>query len=103
MIIQYSVCRDVEIETLILQVSAQTEVYLWKTTAQYGLVVSIDYAIRSSFWTRNILIEAITYISTLLSCVVVEICLCTGDSLVNPTIELTNLLTYVSSECTRNV
>ena len=103
MIVQNSVGRNVEVEALILHVGAQTEVHLWKTTAQYGLVVCIDYAIRSSFRTRNILIEAITYINTLLGSVVVEICLCTGDSLVNPTIELTDLLTYVGSVCTRDV
>ena len=38
---------------------------------------------------------AITYINTLLGSVVVEICLCTGDSLVNPTIEMKKKLSAI--------
>ena len=95
MIVEHAVCRDAQVEVLILHVSAKSEVHLWQTAAENCLVISVDNAVRLAVRTGDVLVEAVADVGTLLCGVIVKVALCACDSLVNPTVELTDLLTYV--------
>ena len=87
--------RDAEIHALVLQVSTQTEVNLWQTAAEHSLVVTVHDAVAI-----QILIEAVTYVGTILSShsvVCIKLFLGTGNAFIDPAVELTNLLTKESS------
>ena len=98
MVFQRTEGGDAEVEACVLHASAQTEVYLWQTAAEHDAVVSIDDTILV-----DILIEAVADDGTGLCGVVVEVGLCAGDALIDPTIELTNLLAYEGSIVAGNV
>ena len=89
MIVQGTEGRDRQIEVLILQMCADTEVDLWQTAAKNSLVITGNLTV-----TINILIKTVTYVCTLLGCVLVQVFLCTGDTLILPSIELTDFLAY---------
>ena len=103
MIVQSTKGRDAQVKVLVLQMSTQTEVHLGQTTAKHSLVVSVNHTVRLAVRTADILIETVTNVGTLLSSMVVKVGLCTGDALINPTIELTYFLTYVCSVSTGNI
>ena len=72
--------------------SAETVAHLWQTATEHHAVVGIDNAV-----VVNIFIEAVANNSAWLRSVVVKVGLCTSDTLVNPTVELTYLLAYECS------
>ena len=98
MISECSECRDTQVEDTIFQVSANTEVHLWQTTTENRLVVSVDLTVAI-----DITIVAVTHLCTWLILVealalgnsvqLVELSLCTDDTLIIPAIELTYFLT----------
>ena len=77
---------------------ADTEVDLRQTTAKNSLVFTGNLAI-----TINIFIKAVTHVSALLDCVVVNICLCAGNTLIYPAIELTDFFPNLSDIRTSNI
>src|SRR5574344_1135472 len=103
MIVECSISSDSQIKSLIFHTGTDTEVDLWQTATQNHLVVSVDFTIRHTVSTANILVEAVAYIGTLLSCMVVQVRLCTGDAFVNPSVELTYFLTYISGISTCDI
>ena len=108
MIAKSTVSRDTQIEDLVLEVCTQTKVNLWQTTTQNRLVVGINLAI-----TIYIAIVAITHIGTWLilfqslslckGIQLVELLLGTDNTLVIPTIELTNFLTNLGDIRTSDI
>ena len=60
-VIQRTIGRDSQVEALILQTSTDTEVYLWHTAAQNGLVFCVNLTI-----VIGVVVPAVTYVGTLL-------------------------------------
>ena len=85
MIVECTKGGNSQVEVLVLETCTETEVNLWQTTAKNSLVITVDDTI-----TIDILIEAVTYVSTLLNGMVVEICLSASNTFILPTVELTN-------------
>ena len=68
-----------------------TKVDFRHTAAKDDTVVLVDFAIRLAVRTTDILVEAVTDIGSLLGGMVVEVGLRAGDTLIDITVELTNL------------
>ena len=108
MIAQCTIGRNTKVEMLVLKMSTQTEIQLRQTTAQNRLV-----GIRNLTVTIDILIVAVTHLCARLIggglvlgsiCIqFVKLCLSADDTLVIPTIELTDFLTDLSNVCTINL
>ena len=108
MVAKSTVSRDTQIEDLVLEVCTQTKVNLWQTTTQNRLVVGINLTVAI-----YIAIVAITYMGTwlilfqtlsLCKCVqLIELLLGTDNTLVIPTIELTNFLTNLGDIRTSDI
>src|SRR5574344_839041 len=96
MIVKCTISRYCQVEILVLHVGTKSEIYFWKSTSENHLVISIDFAIRRSFWSAYILVEAVADVGALLCGMVVKISLCACDAFINPTIEFANFLTYIS-------
>ena len=97
MIVECTIGRDAEVEVLVFNTSAETEVDLWQTATENSLVVSIDNTV-----VVDILIEAVTHVGSrlrhwiaFLIHTVVEVSLCACDSFIYPSVELTNLLAHL--------
>ena len=85
--------------------STDTEVHLGQTTAENDAVVTIYDTV-----VVHVLVETVTNLCTCLSDmiakivdVVVKVSLCTGNTLIDIAIELTNFLTYPSNIVTRDI
>ena len=95
MIVQRTESCDAQVEMLIFKAGTQTEMNFRHTTAQYHLVFRVYFTV-----VVYVLIKAVTDLGAFLSGVVGKILLCTGDTFINPTVELADFFTYFGDVCT---
>ena len=90
MIVECTERSDAQVETFVFEAGVQTEIDLRHTAAQYYLVIGIYLSVRLS-----IFIEAVTNLGAFLCGMVVQVSLCAGDAIINPSVEFADLFTYV--------
>ena len=95
MIVECTERSDAQVETFVFEAGVQTEIDLRHTAAQYYLVIGIYLSVRLSVGTAYVLIEAVTNLGAFLCGMVVQVSLCAGDAIINPSVEFADLFTYV--------
>src|SRR5574344_2164948 len=95
MIVECSISSDSQIKSLIFHTGTDTEVDLWQTATQNHLVVSVDFTIRHTVSTTDILVEAVAYVGTLLGGMIVQVGLCTETERSNLSLQCTQVGTDI--------
>ena len=89
MVVECSISRDTQVELLIFQMCTQAKVDFWQTAPQNDAVVGSNDTIPI-----YIFIKTITDGGSILLCMIVKICLCTGNSLIDISLELSYFLAH---------